>query len=40
MQQQKALGALNGHVAEMYAGHTIVTAFGHEAALGRDVRRR
>jgi len=30
MQQQKALGALNGHVAEMYAGHTIVTAFGHE----------
>jgi ATP-binding cassette subfamily B multidrug efflux pump len=29
--QQKALGALNGHVAEMYAGHTIVTAFGHEA---------
>jgi ATP-binding cassette subfamily B protein len=30
MQQQQALGALNGHVAEMYAGHTIVTAFGHE----------
>jgi ATP-binding cassette, subfamily B, multidrug efflux pump len=30
MHQQKALGALNGHVAEMYAGHTIVTAFGHE----------
>lgn len=28
--QQKALGALNGHVAEMYSGHTIVTAFGHE----------
>jgi ATP-binding cassette subfamily B multidrug efflux pump len=28
--QQKALGALNGHVAEMYGGHTIVTAFGHE----------
>ena len=31
MRQQKALGELNGHVAEMYAGHTIVTAFGHEA---------
>jgi ATP-binding cassette, subfamily B, multidrug efflux pump len=31
MQQQMALGALNGHVAEMYGGHTIVTAFGHEA---------
>ena len=30
MAQQKALGGLNGHVAEMYAGHTIVTAFGHE----------
>ena len=31
MQQQMALGGLNGHVAEMYAGHTIVTAFGREA---------
>jgi ATP-binding cassette subfamily B multidrug efflux pump len=30
MGQQKALGALNGHVAEMYGGHTIITAFGHE----------
>ena len=30
MAQQNALGALNGHVDEMYAGHTIVTAFGHE----------
>jgi ATP-binding cassette subfamily B protein len=30
MGQQKALGALNGHVAEMYSGHAIVTAFGHE----------
>ena len=31
MQQQKALGELNGHVAEMFSGHTIITAFGHEA---------
>src|SRR6476619_826827 len=31
MKQQVALGGLNGHVAEMYGGHTIVTAFGHEA---------
>ncbi|MCC7241775.1 MAG: ABC transporter ATP-binding protein [Acidobacteria bacterium] len=31
VRQQRALGELNGHVAEMYAGHTIVTAFGHEA---------
>jgi ATP-binding cassette subfamily B protein len=30
MEQQAALGALNGHVAEMYNGHGIVTAFGHE----------
>jgi ATP-binding cassette subfamily B protein len=28
--QQMALGALNGHVAEMYGGHPIVLAFGHE----------
>ena len=31
IRQQTALGELNGHVAEMYSGHTIVTAFGHEA---------
>jgi ATP-binding cassette, subfamily B, multidrug efflux pump len=30
MKQQMALGALNGHVAEMYGGHPIITAFGHE----------
>jgi ATP-binding cassette subfamily B protein len=30
--QQKALGQLNGHVEEMYAGHRIVKAFGREAA--------
>ena len=34
--QQQALGDLNGHVAEMYAGHALVTAFGHEA---RAIRR-
>ena len=28
--QQRALGVLNGHVEEMYTGHKIVTAFGHE----------
>jgi ATP-binding cassette subfamily B multidrug efflux pump len=31
VRQQKALGALNAHVSEMYGGHTVVTAFGHEA---------
>jgi len=30
MKQQVALGALNGHVAEMYGGHPIITAFGRE----------
>jgi ATP-binding cassette subfamily B multidrug efflux pump len=30
MKQQMALGALNGHVAEMYGGHTIISAFGRE----------
>ncbi|GAC1400364.1 MAG: hypothetical protein NVS4B7_11210 [Ktedonobacteraceae bacterium] len=29
-QQQKVLGKLNGHVEEMYTGHKIVKAFGHE----------
>ena len=28
--QQKALGELNGHVEEMYTGHTIVKAYGRE----------
>ena len=29
--QQKELGALNGHVEEMFTGHPVVKAFGHEA---------
>ena len=28
--QQRTLGDLNGHVEEMYTGHKIVKAFGHE----------
>jgi ATP-binding cassette, subfamily B, multidrug efflux pump len=28
--QQRSLGQLNGHVEEMYSGHRIVKAFGHE----------
>ncbi|ADL52581.1 ABC transporter ATP-binding protein [Clostridium cellulovorans] len=28
--QQKTLGQINGHVEEMYTGHNIVKAFGHE----------
>src|SRR5262245_43960142 len=30
VKQQMGVGALNGDVAEMYGGHTIVTAFGRE----------
>jgi ATP-binding cassette subfamily B protein len=29
--QQKELGELNGHVEDMFTGHTVVKAFGHEA---------
>lgn len=28
--QQKEIGALNGHVEEMFTGHKIIKAFGHE----------
>jgi ATP-binding cassette subfamily B protein len=28
--QQKSLGDMNGHIEEMYSGHKIVKAFGHE----------
>jgi len=30
--QQKALGELNGHVEEMFTGHSVVKAFGREKA--------
>ena len=30
MGQQRSLGQLNGHIEEMYTGHKIVKAFGHE----------
>lgn len=30
--QQAQLGSLNGHIEEMYTGHRIVKAFGHETA--------
>lgn len=30
MGQQKELGQLNGHIEEMYTGHNVVKAFGHE----------
>lgn len=30
--QQKALGAVNGHIEEIYSGHTVVKAYNAEAA--------
>ena len=34
--QQRSLGELNGHVEEMYAGHTVIQAFGLEdKSIGR-----
>jgi len=41
--QQRSLGELNGHVEEMYAGHTIIKAFGlEETSIGkfRDLNDR
>ncbi|MEG6523860.1 ABC transporter ATP-binding protein [Desulfotomaculum sp. 1211_IL3151] len=31
MEQQRTIGELNGHVEEMFTGHPVVKAFGHEA---------
>ena len=33
--QQKSLGAINGHIEEMYAGHTVVKAYNGEAEAQR-----
>ncbi len=37
--QQKNLGALNGHVEEIYAGHTVVKAYNGEAAAEAEFDR-
>ena len=34
--QQRTLGELNGHIEEMYTGHQIVKAFGHEKKSGEQ----
>lgn len=36
--QQKSLGDLSGHVEEMYNGHEVVKAFGHEAKAEEEFR--
>jgi ATP-binding cassette subfamily B multidrug efflux pump len=39
VKQQMALGDVNGHVEEMYSGHTVVKAFGGEADAIRRFER-
>lgn len=39
MRQQSNLGALNGHVEEIYAGHTIVKAYNGEAQAEKEFDR-
>ncbi|WP_075980078.1 ABC transporter ATP-binding protein [Bacillus massilinigeriensis] len=34
--QQRSLGKLNGHIEEMYTGHQIIKAFGHEEKAKRQ----
>ena len=35
--QQRTLGQLNGHIEEMYTGHQVVKAFGHEKKVSRRI---
>ncbi len=37
--QQRELGILNGHIEEMYSGHTIVKSFGNEAKSLRQFQK-
>jgi ATP-binding cassette subfamily B protein len=39
MQRQERLGDLNGHIEEMFTGHVIVRAFGHERQALQDFDR-
>ncbi len=39
LRQQEHLGALNGHIEEIYAGHTVVKAYNGEAQAERDFNR-
>ncbi len=34
--QQRTLGQLNGHIEEMFTGHQVVKAFGHEKKAGAE----
>lgn len=37
--QQKALGAVNGHIEEIYSGHTVVKAYNAEESSGKTFRQ-
>lgn len=37
--QQRHLGALNGHIEEIYAGHTVIKAYNGEAAAKKEFDR-
>ncbi|MBQ2698676.1 MAG: ABC transporter ATP-binding protein [Firmicutes bacterium] len=39
IRQQQSLGALNGHIEEMYAGHTVIKAYCGEAEAQREFDR-
>ena len=40
LRQQQALGSLNGHIEEIYAGHTVVNLYNGEAAARAEFVRR
>ena len=40
LQQQRSLGSLNGHIEEIYSGHTVVKAYNGEHAAREEFNRR
>ena len=40
LQQQRSLGSLNGHIEEIYSGHTVVKAYNGERAAREEFNKR
>ena len=40
LRQQRSLGSLNGHIEEIYSGHTVVKAYNGERAAREEFNRR
>lgn len=40
LQQQRSLGSLNGHIEEIYSGHTVVKAYNGEHAAREEFNKR